>query len=201
MKIDYEDNINQFISEEVSLTTALELQNQISFIDNSISIQVYSSVLLFPEHTIPESYNKRFSTQFIAINEKVLSEWVNENSIAEVYRFTIIPTFEPIICVKIWKNKVIVKKGSGKAGFEPSSGKTVKEHKLSKQNWDKFIAHIDKNDFWNCAYERTTIGLDSLEWILEGYKASEYKIINDTPSDHGILCIIGNFILNLSNIV
>lgn len=94
----------------------------------------------------------------------------------ESYRFTLIPTFDAPVSIRIWRANnryfLTAKKLSGKGGFgiekfgRLSSEKT---RELDADEWFKFTSLIDNSWFWSePSLTREGVFCDGAEWIMEG---------------------------------
>ncbi len=100
---------------------------------------------------------------------------------AEIYRFTLLPTWGEPRCVAIERNKneLIIIRHSRLDGDGFFEGQLVEKEKdeLNGKTFDKFTDLFNKIEFPNQTTNDPMLGLDGSQWILERLKNGEYHIV------------------------
>ena len=129
------------------------------------------------EYQISES-DERFWNKEILGRFKEQPLATTSNSIIESYRFTLIPTFDAPVSIRVWRGNddyfLNFKKLSGQGGFGIKKfGKLNADTtlKLNKDEWFRFTSLLRRADFWAeppLTMEETVP--DGAEWVMEGIK-------------------------------
>jgi hypothetical protein len=104
----------------------------------------------------------------------------------EVYRFLWLRTFHHPIAVRITHAgggaMLVVTELTGAGGYEPGVIGMREERPLSGAEWNALTKALAGIDFWNMPTKPPrsldAIGMDGAQWILEGYRAGTYHVID-----------------------
>ena len=182
---------------------------------DSLPAPIDSTTVYFPFPKYNESQvreNKRsldsfdfawYSKMLFAMNEPILYSYQGTN---EIYRFTLLRTFDHPITVRLQKHgdniKLFSKVTSGEGGYEP--GQLIWDTVLSigHTQMDTLNSLINKANFWNIPSKVNYAGRDGAEWILEAFNknkfhwASRWSPTANRDSSFRAVCF---YLLNISN--
>lgn len=131
----------------------------------------------YTEHRVSES-GKRFWNKEILGRFKEHPLENPPDYIDESYRFTLIPTFDAPVSIRVWRidNQyfMTVKKLSGQGGFgikKFGSFASEQTRTLTEDEWLKFTSLLDESWFWSeSPLVNEDVVNDGEEWIMEGIK-------------------------------
>jgi hypothetical protein len=143
-----------------------------------------------------------YSNQLHALKEPVI---FNNGTSKEIYRFTWLRTFHEPISIRLEKENDIINlyiKGcSGAGGYSPGVLKINKIKQIQKNDFETFIGLLDTISFWEMPSNEKNYGCDGAVWLLEGYKDSNYQIVNRwSPNKNDSFREACFYLLNLSEI-
>jgi len=149
--------------------------------------------------------NDEFLSQWYSAQLKALDEpslWaLSKSQKGQSYRFLWLRTFHHPIAIRIdikadGSAQLTTKMTSGAGGFKP--GRLMKNitSGLTKEQTDRFLNKIKQHGFWELAAHREPAGLDGAEWIIEGVKDGNYRIVNRWSPKGGPVRVLGLFMLN-----
>ena len=123
--------------------------------------------------------NVWFSRHLIAMKEPIIHEYRGE---MEIYRFTLLRTFDQPVVVKLEKKedsvRLISKMTSGAGGYY--CGQLILDtlYSISLEKYDSLIYEIDHANFWKLpTTEHKHTGVDGSEWIVEAYQDGRYHLV------------------------
>lgn len=116
-----------------------------------------------------------------AMNEKSLLD--NSGESTETYRFLWLRSFHHPIFVRVerynrYNIKIFTKELDGAGGYQPGKPFRSGEFEIYENEWNEFLALLDKADFWKMSSENEDLGPDGAQWILEGVKESRYHVVD-----------------------
>ncbi len=163
----------------------------------------------FPKDTFSGSWenadafvNDWYGKHLKAMGEKSLLNISNEN--AEVYRFLWLRTFHHPIFVKVERGqnevKLFTKELDGAGGYEPGKVLRINNHILTKDEWCKFLALLEKANYWKLPTENEVLGNDGAEWILEAVKGGRYHAVDRWSPKKGEYREVCIYLLKLSGV-
>jgi hypothetical protein len=129
---------------------------------------------------------------------------LDESGETETYRFLWLRTFHHPIYVRVESNPSGISLATGElngaGGYEP--GRMIRNQlfRLNQNEWCKFLALLEKADYWNLSTNHEHMGNDGAEWILEGVKANRYHAVDrwsPAKGEYREACI---YLLTLSGI-
>jgi hypothetical protein len=181
---------------------------------DSLRIPNDSATIYFPFPEYSESQvkeNKRsldsfvfawYSKMLFSMHEPVLYSYRGEN---EIYRFTLLRSFDHPISVRLQKAgdsiKLFSKVTSGAGGYEPGQIIWDTMFNIRPTQMDTLNSLVNKADFWNIPTEVNDGGLDGAEWILEAVDKNKYHWISRwSPSAdrHLSFKTVCDYLLNIS---
>ena len=142
-----------------------------------------------------------YSKQIFALKEPII--YIQKNN--TVYRFTWLRTFHNPIAIRIEKTNekymLFWKLANGAGGYSPRELITDKSKEISKEQWDKFIALIEKANFWTLpTQEKGVNGNDGSQWIIESSENGKYHCVDRwTPSKNSFQKC-GSYLINLTDL-
>jgi len=126
-----------------------------------------------------------YSQRLRAMGEPSLS--CGQSSEEEVYRFLWLPTFQHPLSVRITRTgdgaALDMAELTGASGDEPGTVGRHEERKLTNAEWQSLQAALGAIDFWNMPANQlppdpTVVHTDGTIWILEGYRAGAYHVVD-----------------------
>jgi hypothetical protein len=98
----------------------------------------------------------------------------------EAYQFTLDPSFEPRVTVRIARRGDEIVLEHQVHGFfrrdDPRRGAKVRQ--LTTEDWDRLRSAVEWSAFWERpTYYRPFIGLDGTDWTVEGCREGTYHMI------------------------
>lgn len=120
-----------------------------------------------------------YCEQLLAMNEIKL----NHGDSVERYRFTMLPTFDHSIAVRLKKagDKVTIfgKVLDGTGGYNPGKLKKDRSKSISLADWEHYERIIDSVKFWAMpSVDIKNIGCDGSRRIIEGLKNGKYHLVD-----------------------
>jgi hypothetical protein len=145
---------------------------------------------LYPRSSEVDEFDQHWYSQHLrAMYEPSLSCGLRDDE--EVYRFLWLPTFQHPVAVRITRTHdgatLDVTELTGAGGYEPGTVGAHDERKLTNGEWESLLGVLGALDFWNMPTNAPPradmVTFDGAEWILEGYRAGTYHVINRSSSD------------------
>ena len=143
-----------------------------------------------------------YSKMLFALHEPVLYSYQGKN---EIYRFTLLRSFDHPITVRLQKQgdqqKLFSKMTNGAGGYEPGQIIWDTAFDIRTAQLDTLKSLVDKADFWNSPTEVYDDGLDGAEWILEAVNNDKYHWVSrwsPSASRHTNFKTICDYLLNIS---
>lgn len=107
----------------------------------------------------------------------------------ESYRFLWLRTFHWPVAIRLWQANgqryLVVKRLSGKGGYEPGRLVVNRRRILTEEQWNTFKGYLDRISYWRLPTEEevevnpdgsVTVTEDGAQWILEGVRENSYHI-------------------------
>lgn len=121
----------------------------------------------------------------------------------KVFRFTLLPSFDHPIAVRIVINQdgtgiLYAKMTDGKGGYDPGKISKTVERKINKDIVKEFLNVIESENFWQLPTNKEVRGLDGDQWIVEGLSDGHYHLVDRWSPEKGSVRIIGSYFLKLS---
>jgi hypothetical protein len=157
------------------------------------------------ENEISKFENEWYSKMLFALKEPILKDYRGKK---EIYRFTWLRTFHhPVSIIIIKENdkiSITTKVSDGAGGYEPGMIFYNKTDKLSVKDYEILQNKINTSEFWKMKTELEIIGNDGAQWIIEGVKNNNYKlVVRWTPKiseEFKNFREIGEFLISKSNL-
>ena len=147
-----------------------------------------------------------YSTQLKALEEPSLWD-LSQKSKQDVYRFMYLRSFHHPISVRIeiqsdGSSTLVVKIADGAGGFAP--GKLIEnrtEH-IPKARTKFFLEEIDELKYWKLPLrDQSQDGTDGSQWVLEGIRRGQYKIVDRWSPESGPIRKLGlDLMIDLADI-
>jgi hypothetical protein len=141
-----------------------------------------------------------YSKQLKALDEPSL--WaLSKTQKEQSYRFLWLRTFHHPIAIRVDLNadgtsRLTTKMASGAGGYDPGHLLQNDTSILTKEHTDLFLGKIQENKFWELApLDKSRMGLDGAEWIIEGVKDGNYRVVDRWSPDEGPVRVIGLYML------
>jgi len=142
-----------------------------------------------------------YHRQLAALREPSLYE--RRTNGQTVYRFLWIPAFHHTIAARLaikddGSGTLVLKEVSGAGGYDPGHLAIEKSVEVSAIRVKEVVKLIDGMQFWKLAngeINREMIGLDGSQWVLEGAKAGEYRVVEIWSPRSGPLVDLGNLLV------
>ena len=140
---------------------------------------------LYPQSSdVDELAQHWYSQQLRAMDEPSLSCGQRDDD--EVYRFLWLPSFQHPVAVRITRTGdgaiLDITELTGAGGYEPGTVGAHEERKLANAEWQALQAALAAIDFWNMPTnpppDPNVLHADGAEWILEGYRAGAYHVVD-----------------------
>ncbi len=116
-----------------------------------------------------------YTEQLEAMGERPLSEETKET-----YRFTWLRTNHQPIAIRVTDSDthavLRAKRASGMGGYEPRNLIDDLSVAISLAQWNHILETISRIGFWSPREHKDPDGLDGASWILEGVRATEYRL-------------------------
>jgi hypothetical protein len=165
-----------------------------------LDTKTVSSTFLFPVDQLDGFSNNWYSGDLISLEEDALLDWAEFESIEEAYRFTLLPSFDPPITVRVWAEGGVHKKGSKMSGVPGTISKT-KGWIPTQDSWYQLRHMMEKYNFWTAAsWDTVPEGyaiVDGEVLLFEGYKNGHFKFLYDHSPDDGAAYALQEIFLNL----
>jgi len=141
-----------------------------------------------------------YSKQLKALDEPSL--WtLSKTQKEQSYRFLWLRTFHHPVSVRIDVNgdgtsRLTTKIASGAGGYAPGHLVQNDTSALTKEQTDWFLGKIQENKFWELApLDKSRLGTDGAQWIIEGVKNGNYRIVDRWSPDDGPVRVMGLLML------
>jgi hypothetical protein len=130
-----------------------------------------------------------YSGQLKALDEPSL--WaLSKSQKGQSYRFLWLRTFHHPVAIRIdikadGSSQLTTKITSGAGGYKPGHLTENISFGLSKEQTDRFLSEIKKHGFWELeSRQREPGGTDGAQWVIEGVKDGNYRIVDRwSPKD------------------
>ena len=128
---------------------------------------------------------------------------LSKNKDMKVFRFTLLPSFDHPIAVRIVINQdgtgiLYAKMTDGKGGYDPGKISNTVEKKINKDIVKEFLNVIESENFWQLPTNKEVLGLDGEQWIVEGLSNGHYHLADRWSPEKGSVRRIGSYFLKLS---
>ena len=163
-------------------------------------------VSMFPAGVFHEEIEEWYGKHLKAMNEPPLRSVADESD--EAYRFLWLRTFHHPVAVLVsrrgnrYQQRATILSGAG--GYEPGSILETRSKLLDVEQWTRMSASVAKAQFWEIPTDGDSIGWDGAEWIVEGWRAGEYKAVSrwspKANGDQRDFRRLGLLFLDLANI-
>jgi hypothetical protein len=134
----------------------------------------------YNDNSLDTFVNIWYSKMLFALNEPVLYNYTGN---IEVYRFTLLRTFDNPVAVRLQSDgkdiTLYSKVSNGASGYEPGEIILDTSIQVTKTEWNNFKSLISRTEFWRMpSNEDEKGGRDGSEWILEGMSSSNYHWVS-----------------------
>ena len=86
---------------------------------------------------------------------------------------------------------------SGAGGYDPGHILQDRTFALTREQTEWFLGKIEANNFWGLSpIDKTKMGLDGAQWIVEGVKNGSYHIVDRWSPEKGPVRTIGLLMLH-----
>lgn len=171
------------------------------------AVALIPSLLFFPKDTadISDWRNEWFSEHLVALHERILSDWAQEASVQEGYRFSFLPTLGIDITMRVWEAQenvyAVARRSIGSLGPSPGPPAQNITWTPALDEWDALRhAMMDyrfwESQSWNTVPEGYSI-IGTTHWVVEGWKRDQYHVLVDQTPNEGAAREIGLMLLNL----
>ena len=159
-----------------------------------LSVKVLKSTgqkQFFPDALPANRWSARFTNGWYArhldaMNELPLSALENED---ESYRFLWLRAFHRPVAVHVWRTGerhfMVVKRLSGRGGYDPGGFDLYWAHSLSENEWDAFMLHLEHSQYWLMPTLDELMSEDGAQWIMEGYREGRYHVVDRQSPEAG----------------
>jgi hypothetical protein len=141
-----------------------------------------------------------YSKQLKALDEPSLWD-LSKTQKEQSYRFLWLRTFHHAVAIRIDVNadgtsRLTTKMTSGAGGYDPGHLVQNDTSTLTRERTDWFLRKIQENKFWELApLDKSGIGLDGAQWIIEGVKDGNYRIVDRWSPQDGPVRVMGLLML------
>jgi hypothetical protein len=170
-------------------------------------VAVIPSELLFPEDApgITRWHNEWFSEHLVALHETVLQYWAQDADADEVYRFSYLPSLGVDMTIRFWREGDncfgSVRRSIGRIGPIPGPPGSDMQWQASREDWQIVSDTMQSHHFWNSDSWDTVpdgyVVLDSIHWVVEGWRNKQYHVLVDQTPDEGAAREVGLLLLGL----
>jgi hypothetical protein len=171
------------------------------------SVVIIPSELLFPQDTmgISQWCNEWFSEHLVALHETGLAYWAQDVEADEVYRFSYLPSIGMDVTIRLWRegNRYYgsVRRSMGSIGPLPGPPAYDVQWTATQEDWQALNSSIQAHHFWNSKSWDTVpdgyVVLDSVHWVVEGWRKKQYHVLFDQTPDEGAAREVGLLLLGL----
>jgi hypothetical protein len=117
-----------------------------------------------------------YSSDMYALGETPL--WPPSPNGSTTYRFTYLPAFTGPSFVTL----TVQQDGRGHITMKTGDGERKTTHldesaQIPSDGVEKFLTRLDQSHFWTMSTELPRTGLDGADWILEGVKDGNYRVV------------------------
>jgi hypothetical protein len=189
------------------ITLAFARVMQGRFEASGAKVAIIPSEHLFPEDTpgISQWCNEWFSEHLVALHETSLAYWAQDVEADEVYRFSYLPSIGLDVTIRLWRegNQYFgnVRRSIGNIGPMPGPPAYDVQWKASLEDWQILNESIQGHRFWNSESWDTVpdgyVVLDSVHWVVEGWRKKQYHVLFDQTPDAGAAREVGLLLLGL----
>lgn len=141
-----------------------------------------------------------YSGQLKALKEPSLWQMSKDVQSKQAYRFLWLRSFHHPVAVRLevqpdGSGILTTKVTSGAGGYEP--GKLIEDStkNVSKEAVRSFLAHVDEVKYWGLPTREpanpNTVNLDGAQWVLEGVRGGNYKIVDRWSPEKGPIRDLG----------
>jgi hypothetical protein len=153
----------------------------------------------FPPNTFSDFEVKWFASDLKALQEPSIWQQ-SQSSDSAVYRFLWLRTFHHPISIRLsvhadGTGTLVTKVTSGAGGYAP--GKLIENQtlELSKDHVQWFVDAIQTQKYWDLKSGHEPGGCDGAEWILEGAKNHQYRVVERWSPNGGPIRTLGTMMV------
>jgi hypothetical protein len=142
-----------------------------------------------------------YHRQLAALKEPSLYEGRTNGK--TLYRFLWIPSFHHTIAARLsikddGSGTLVLKEVSGAGGYDPGHLAIEKSVQVSAIRVREVVSLIDGMQFWKLGdgeINKEMVGDDGAQWVLEGAKAGDYRVVEMWSPRTGPLVELGNLLI------
>jgi hypothetical protein len=131
--------------------------------------------------------NYWYSGALTVAHEYSLEIWAKNNEVDEAYRFTTIPALHNVATTRIWRKSddfQMVSKIGGTTYFCDYHVHKTDNKPLERKDWNPIQSFMDENFWAASSWHSGRLITDGTIYLFEGWKNSQYKVLDDdTPVD------------------
>jgi hypothetical protein len=148
--------------------------------------------------------DSQYSKYLHALREPSLWELSKKDPHAVVYRFLWLRTFHHPVAIRVvvhpnGSGRINARMTSGRGGYEPGGIRRYSTSWLRKGLTQEFLAALEAAHFWDLPTVKDVGQLDGAEWIFEGVRNGQYRVIDRrAPADGDPLRAVGILLLKLA---
>jgi hypothetical protein len=121
-----------------------------------------------------------YATQFRAFKEPSIQTSAEPR--AEIYRFTLLPTFNTPLMVRLTvaadgSGVAIAKRLSGEGGYNPGKIDFERTLKVTQKQVEALRATLAAQKFWQMPTAPERTGSDGMEYVFEGLRDNVYHVV------------------------
>jgi len=150
-----------------------------------------------------DEFRQRWYGKHLAsMNEPSLS--CSRPMASEVYRFTWLRSFHEPWAIRVERTAsgalLLAVETNGKGGQGAGRPTYTVSRELGNSGWNTMAACIQAADFWRLPLKDQSFGLDGAEWIFEGLRAGEYRVISRWSPGTGSFYDLGRCFMQLAGL-
>lgn len=171
------------------------------------SVAIIPSQLFFPDNAsgISRWCNEWFSEHLLALHERVLPHWAQDNKVEEAYRFNYLPTYGTDVSLRFWRIAdtlhATMRRSIGHIGPVPGPPIQDSYWQPTQADWQAVCEAMDTHNFWEAdSWSTVPDGYTIVatnHWVMEGFRRPDYKVLVDQTPNEGAAREVGLLFLDL----
>jgi hypothetical protein len=125
-------------------------------------------------------------------------------TMSEAYRFLWLRTFHEPWAIRVERTAtgayLLAVETDGRGGYEPGRPSDSFSRTLDSRGWNAIAGCVQAADFWQMPLNDERRGEDGAEWIVEGLRGGEYRVISRWSPGSGPFHDLGRCFIRLAGL-
>jgi hypothetical protein len=149
-----------------------------------------------------ERTQRWYGKHLAAMNEPSLS--CSRPTTSEAYRFVWLRSFHEPWAIRVERTAtgahLFAVETDGRGGYGAGRPSDTISRELDSSGWNSLAACIQSADFWQMPLDEERSGFDGAEWIVEGLRGGEYRVISRWSPGSGSFHDLGRCFIRLARL-